>query len=67
MLKTYIKVRETFVSALRNEEGASLAEYALIIAIVLIGAGAVLALLTNAVADALNEGTSCLEAGVTCS
>jgi Flp pilus assembly pilin Flp len=67
MLKTYIKVRETIVGALRNDEGASLAEYALIIAIVLIGAGVVLATLTGAVNNALNDGTSCLNAGIACS
>ena len=66
MLKTYIKARETFVRVLRNDEGASLAEYALIIAVVLIGAAAALVALTNQVSDTIDNGTSCLKAGVGC-
>ena len=66
MLKTYIKVRETFVRAVRSEDGASLAEYALIIAIVLIGAAAALAALTNQVSGSVSSGTSCLAAGTAC-
>ena len=66
MLKTYIKAREAFVRVVRNEEGASLAEYALIIAVVLIGAAAALVALTNSVSTAISEGTSCLDAGAGC-
>ena len=66
MLKTYIKVRETFVRVMRNDEGASLAEYALIIAVVLIGAAAALVALTQAVSGSISNGTSCLTAGAAC-
>ena len=67
MLKTYIKVRESLVSFARSEDGASLAEYALIIALVLIGAGVALNTLTDAVSTAMSEGESCLENATTCS
>lgn len=60
MLKSFIKVREAVLGVFNNEDGASLAEYALIIALVLIGAGAALTLLTGAVSGALSTGTECL-------
>lgn len=60
MLKSYIKARETVIAFVRSEEGASLAEYALLIALVLIGAAAALGALTGAVGTALGKGTSCL-------
>lgn len=67
MLKTYIKAREAVLRVARNEEGASLAEYALLIAIVLIGVGLALANLTEAVSTAIGSGESCLEASSACS
>ena len=65
MLKTYIKVRESFVRFKRSEDGASLAEYALIIALVLIGVGAALGALTTAVNGALGAGTGALNTAAT--
>lgn len=65
MLKSYIAAREAIVSFVRSEDGASLAEYALLIALVLIGASLALGLLTQAVTGALSKGTSCLNSATT--
>ena len=68
MLKLYVIGQEKLTAARKmalrawnNEEGASLAEYALLIALVLIGAAAALGLLTGAIGDAIQEGTDCLD------
>lgn len=66
MLKSYIKVREAIVALGKNEDGASLAEYALLIALVLIGAAAALGILTGAVSNALNTGSDCLANSANC-
>ena len=67
MLKLYVIGQEKLTAARKmalrawnNEEGASLAEYALLIALVLIGAAAALGLLTTAVSGAIDSGTDCL-------
>jgi len=60
MLKSLKKIKVRGGIA-RNEEGASLAEYALLIALVLIGAGVALTTLTGAVSNAIDDGTDCLE------
>lgn len=65
MLKTYIAAREAVINVVRNEEGASLAEYALLIALVLIGVGVALSALTTAVNGALSEGINCLNGTAT--
>lgn len=61
MFKNCIKVRGFF----KNEKGASLAEYALIIALILVGAGAALTALTTAVSDAITAGTDELTTATT--
>lgn len=58
MLKLYIKGRSMIARAWNNEDGASLAEYALLIALVLIGAAAVLIALTTAIGTAITDGTT---------
>ena len=60
MLKSYVKAREMVLRAWNNEEGASLAEYALLIALVLIGSAAALIALTGSVSTAINDGNTCL-------
>ena len=57
MIKYYVKAREMALRAWKDESGASLAEYALLIALVLVGAGGVLVALTGAVTGALQAGT----------
>lgn len=64
MLKMYVAAREAVIGLARNEEGASLAEYALLIALVLIGAVAAINLLTGAINGALGRGTAALDAAV---
>jgi pilus assembly protein Flp/PilA len=54
---------KTFINMLRDDSGASAAEYALILAIIG-GAIAVAAvLLGGAIAGAMNKATTCIEAG----
>lgn len=58
MLKLYIQGREMIARLGKDEGGASLAEYALLIALVLIGAAAAVTALTTAVGGALADGTA---------
>jgi Flp pilus assembly pilin Flp len=58
MLKMYIKGRSMIARAWNNEEGASLAEYALLIALVLVGAAVAVTALTTASTAALDRGTA---------
>lgn len=58
MIKYYVKAREMALRAWKDESGASLAEYALLIALVLVGAGVTLGLLVTAVNNALSAGTT---------
>jgi len=58
MIKYYVKAREMALRAWKDESGASLAEYALLIALVLVGAGVTLGLLVTAVNNALTAGTN---------
>ena len=60
MLNLYIKARETALRFVKNESGASLAEYALLIALVLIGAAVAVIGLTDAVSGAIDTGSTCL-------
>ncbi len=65
MIKYYVKAREMALRAWKDESGASLAEYALLIALVLVGAGVTLGLLVTAVNNALSAGTTELTAATT--
>jgi Flp pilus assembly pilin Flp len=60
MTNLYLKGRQMILRAIRNEEGASLAEYALLIALVLVGAAGAITALTGAVNGALADGTAAL-------
>ena len=57
---------KTFINMLRDESGASAAEYALILAI--IGGAIALAALTlgNAVANSMNRASNCITDTATC-
>ena len=65
MIKYYVKAREAALRAWKDESGASLAEYALLIALVLIGAGVALGALVTAVNGALGSGTTALNTAAT--
>ena len=58
MLKLYVSARDLIYRVRSDESGASLAEYALLIALVLIGASAAVIALTTAVNGALTDGTT---------
>lgn len=58
MLKLYIQARDMIANFGKNEDGASLAEYALLIALVLVGAAVAITALTAAVNGALDRGTA---------
>jgi Flp pilus assembly pilin Flp len=58
MTNLYLKGRRMILRAWNNEEGASLAEYALLIALVLVGAAVAITNLTGAVNGALADGTA---------
>ena len=58
MLKLYVQARETALRFVKNESGASLAEYALLIALVLVGVGVTLEALTGAITGAIARGTA---------
>ena len=58
MLKLYVGARDLIYRVRSDESGASLAEYALLIALVLIGASAAVIALTTAVNGALSDGTT---------
>lgn len=60
MLKLYIQTRDFVTNFNKDEGGASLAEYALLIALVLIGAAVAITALTTAVTGALDDGTEVL-------
>lgn len=62
MIKYYVKAREMALRAWKDESGASLAEYALLIALVLVGAGVALGFLVTAVSGAIDKGTDTLTA-----
>ena len=59
------RTRKTFINMLRDNRGASAAEYALILAII----GAVIAIaalgLSNAIGDAMNDTASCIRTPTT--
>ena len=58
---------KTFIELLRDESGASAAEYALILAIVGTAIAAASILLGNTIAAAMNDATTCISTnGVTC-
>ena len=65
MINYYVKAREAVLRAWKDESGASLAEYALLIALVLIGAGVALGALVAAVNTALGSGTTALTTAAT--
>lgn len=57
----------SFIKMLRDESGASAAEYALILAIVGTAIAAASILLGNTIAGAMNEATTCISSnGATC-
>jgi pilus assembly protein Flp/PilA len=57
----------SFIKMLRDESGASAAEYALILAIVGTAIAAASILLGNTIAAAMNEATTCISSnGATC-
>ena len=58
MLKLYVGARDLIYRVRNDESGASLAEYALLIALVLIDASAAVIALTTAVNGALGDGTT---------
>jgi Flp pilus assembly pilin Flp len=62
MLKLYIQGRDLVSRLGKDESGASLAEYALLIALVLIGAAGVITALTTAIGGAFTDGTAELNA-----
>lgn len=58
---------KTFINMLKDESGASAAEYALILAIVGTAIAAAAILLGSTIAGAMNNASSCIStAGVTC-
>ena len=58
---------KTFINMLKDESGASAAEYALILAIVGTAIAAAAILLGNTIAGAMNNASSCIKtAGTTC-
>ena len=60
-------VRKFVVDVLKDEGGASAAEYALILAIVTTGIAASAVALGNAISTAINEATDCISsAGSNC-
>lgn len=62
MLKLYVKGQDMISRLMKNEEGASLAEYALLIALVLIGVAVAVNALVAAENTALGAGTGALNA-----
>ena len=62
MLKLYVKGQDMISRLMKNEEGASLAEYALLIALVLIGVAVAVNALVAAESAALGAGTGALNA-----
>ena len=61
MTNLYLKGRQMILRAWKNEDGASLAEYALLIALVLVGAAVAITNLTTAVGGALDTGAAKLK------
>ena len=58
---------KTFVHMLKDQSGASAAEYALILAIVGTAIAAAAILLGNTIATAMNDASTCIStSGVTC-
>lgn len=58
---------KNFVNMLRDESGASAAEYALILAIVGTAIAAAAILLGNTISNALNDASTCISSdGATC-
>ena len=55
-----------FVSFLRDDSGASAAEYALILAIVGVGIVAAAITLQGAISKAMSDAASCISAGASC-
>ena len=51
----------------RDEAGATAAEYALLLAIIAAGMAVAAGTLGSAIASAMNDGASCIDAGITCS
>ena len=61
------KIMNTLIGFARDENGASAAEYALILAIVGAGIAAAAILLGDAIANAVEDAATCIETnGVTC-
>lgn len=54
---------KTFINMLKDESGASAAEYALILAIVGTAIAAAAVLLGGAIANAMNEAATCISTG----
>jgi len=63
MLKLYVKGQMLVDRLMKDEDGASLAEYALLIALVLVGAAAAITALTVAITGAMTAGTAELAVG----
>lgn len=61
MLKLYVMGREKIRDLLTDEDGASLAEYALLIALVLVGVVVAVQALTTAESGAINAGSAILD------
>ena len=56
---------QNFIKMLKDESGASAAEYALILAIVGTAIAAAAILLGNTIADAMNDATTCISSNGT--
>jgi pilus assembly protein Flp/PilA len=56
---------KNFIKMLKDESGASAAEYALILAIVGTAIAAAAILLGNTIADAMNDATTCISSNGT--
>nr|ALS91201.1 Flp/Fap pilin component [uncultured bacterium] len=57
---------KTFIRMLKDESGASAAEYALILAIVGAGIAAATLTLANSITKALTSAATCIDDGTTC-
>ena len=60
MLKLFVKGQDMLSRLMKDEKGASLAEYALLIALVLVGVVGAVNALTAAETTAINSGTALL-------
>jgi Flp pilus assembly pilin Flp len=61
MVSLFVKGRAAILRAWNNEEGASLAEYALLIALILVGVGVAVTLLRDNISAAITAGATELQ------